>query len=281
MNMYNIFKYILRHLGNQKSSLGGGLVGILLLFTLPSFSQGVANTAFQSGEILTYNLYFNWKFVWIKAGNASLSTIMTRYKGQNAYKSSLTAKTNERADKFYTIRDNITVYCSGNLVPMYYCKNAHEGDRRSVDEAWYDFKGNTCNLRVNRRKNGGSNRAKNITTSNSFDMLSIFLRARSWDTSGWKNGHKVAFHLVEGKGISPAYIRYEGKTTVSGDNGKKYNCLKLSYYENGKGKGYKRIATFYVTNDANHIPVLIDLNLKFGSAKAKISNIRGNRYPLK
>ena len=29
------------------------------------------NTAFQSGEFLTYNLYYNWKFVWVKAGTAS------------------------------------------------------------------------------------------------------------------------------------------------------------------------------------------------------------------
>ena len=25
------------------------------------------NTAFSSGEYLTYNLYYNWKFIWVKA----------------------------------------------------------------------------------------------------------------------------------------------------------------------------------------------------------------------
>ena len=30
------------------------------------------NTAFKSGEFLTYNLYFNWKFVWVKVGRASM-----------------------------------------------------------------------------------------------------------------------------------------------------------------------------------------------------------------
>ena len=29
------------------------------------------NTAFSSGEYLTYNLYYNWKFIWVKAGTAS------------------------------------------------------------------------------------------------------------------------------------------------------------------------------------------------------------------
>ena len=33
------------------------------------------NTAFKSGEFLTYNLYYNWQFIWVKAGTASMSTV--------------------------------------------------------------------------------------------------------------------------------------------------------------------------------------------------------------
>ena len=40
------------------------------------------NTAFQSGEFLTYNLYYNWKFVWVKAGTASYYTVATAYQGK-------------------------------------------------------------------------------------------------------------------------------------------------------------------------------------------------------
>jgi hypothetical protein len=35
-------------------------------------------------------------------------------------------------------------------------------------------------------------------------------------------------------------------------------------YEDGK---YKRIVDFYVTDDENHIPVRLDMFLKFGSAR--------------
>ena len=37
------------------------------------------NTAFKSGEFLSYNLYYNWKFVWVKAGTASMSIVQSRY----------------------------------------------------------------------------------------------------------------------------------------------------------------------------------------------------------
>lgn len=255
------------------------LLALLTMVSVGASAQAMTNTAFRSGEILTYNLYFNWKFVWIKAGNATYSTVQTRYQGQNAYRASLTATTNARADKFFTIRDNLTAYSTTNMLPLYYTKSTHEGDRINLDEVRYSFSGGRCNMRLRRRKSDGSNHYKNISLNNSFDMINAFMRARQWGVTNWRVGSKVAFNIVDGKGSAPAYIQYQGKTTVDGDNGHKYRALKLSYFER-ENKGYKRIATFYVTDDRNHIPVLIDLNLKFGSAKAKVVSIRGNRYPL-
>ena len=255
------------------------LLALLAMVSVGASAQAMNNTAFRSGEILTYNLYFNWKFVWIKAGNATYSTVQTRYQGQNAYRASLTATTHARADKFVTIRDNLTAYCTTNMLPLYYTKSTHEGDRRNLDEVRYSFSGGRCNMRLRRRKSDGSNHYRNISLNNSFDMINAFMRARQWGISNWRTGSKVVFNIVDGKNVSPAYIQYLGKTTVAGDNGHKYRALKLTYFEK-TDKGYKRIATFYVSDDRNHIPVLIDLNLKFGSAKAKVVSIRGNRYPL-
>ena len=50
---------------------------------------GIENFAFKSGEFLSYDLYFNWKFVWVKVGTASMSTVQSKYKGQQAFRSSL------------------------------------------------------------------------------------------------------------------------------------------------------------------------------------------------
>ena len=36
----------------------------------------------------------------------------------------------------------------------------------------------------------------------------------------------------------------------------------------------------YITDDKNHLPVRLDLYLNFGSAKAFLSSVRGNRHPL-
>ena len=65
-----------------------GLVALLMgAFALPASAQCEAkNDAFQSGEHVMYDLYFNWKFVWVKAGLASLTTNATTYHSQPAYR---------------------------------------------------------------------------------------------------------------------------------------------------------------------------------------------------
>ena len=40
---------------------------------------GIENTAFKSGELLSYDLYFNWKFIWMKVGSAEMDTRLSKF----------------------------------------------------------------------------------------------------------------------------------------------------------------------------------------------------------
>ena len=48
----------------------------------------------------------------------------------------------------------------------------------------------------------------------------------------------------------------------------------------GEEKKEKEVITFYITDDRNHLPVRLDMYLNFGSAKAFLTDIKGNRHPL-
>lgn len=109
-----------------------------------------------------------------------------------------------------------------------------------------------------------------------FDMMSIFLRARSFNPESWRNGQVVNFGIVDGNSLNSARIIYKGKKKIKADNGKKYRCLTLAYYEQEDRK-WRNISTFYVTDDSNHIPVRLDMRLKFGSAKAFLVSMKGIR----
>jgi hypothetical protein len=48
-------------------------------------------------------------------------------------------------------------------------------------------------------------------------------------------------------------------------------------HEDGKNK---ELIRFYVTDDANHIPVRLDMFLSFGSAKAFLKSYKGVKSPM-
>ena len=58
-----------------------------------------------------------------------------------------------------------------------------------------------------------------------------------------------------------------------------YQDGKIYQQEYEKGK-YKRIVDFYITDDENHVPVRLDMFLKFGSAKAFLIGMKGVRNPV-
>ena len=240
------------------------------------------NTAFKSGEFLSYNLYYNWKFVWVKAGSASFSTIQSGYKGTPAWRGSLITRGNHRLDDFFVLRDTLMCYNSLEMAPLYYRKGAHEGDRYTVDEVFYSYPNGKCHVTQHRRKADGKHQWQRHTYNDCvFDMMSIFLRARSFNPEGWKKGHNVDFPMMDGDSRDPARLHYEGKMNVKADDGHTYRCLKLAYLESEDGKPYKKIVDFYVSDDSNHIPVRLDLHLRFGSAKAFLVGMRGVKGSIK
>lgn len=238
------------------------------------------NSAFKSGEFLTYNLYYNWKFVWVKAGNASMYTVQSSYRGRPAYRASLTTRGNNRVDQMFVLRDTLLCYSSLNMEPLYFRKGAREGKRYGVDEVFYTYNNGKVHLRQHQITSSGEHLwANNNVSYCVYDMLNIFLRARSFNPTGWKNGHEIDFPIADGRNINPARLRYAGKVNIKADNGVKYRCLKLSYLEK-EGNKYKRIVDFYVSDDDNHVPVRLDMFLRFGAAKAFLVNMKGLRNPV-
>lgn len=256
---------------------------LLIASTTTSTAQCTfRNTAFKSGEFLTYNLYFNWKFVWVKVGNASMSTVESKYHGKQAYRSSLITRSSANADKFFVMRDTLLCYNSLQLEPLYFRKGAREGKRYTVDEAFFSYPNGSMHLKQHQQKNDSSHVWKDWNRDEcTFDMLSIFLRARSFNPEGWKKGKRVNFPITDGTKVIPATLEYKGKTTIKADNGKKYRCLQLSYMEQEKDKSYKEIVRFYVTDDSNHIPVRLDMFLRFGAAKAFLVGMKGVKGAIK
>ena len=173
--------------------------------TAQAWAQCTArNTAFLPGEHVSYDLMFNWKFIWIKVGTAELTTDTARYQGKDGYCFSLKSLTSKRADFFFKMRDTLTCYVTNRLEPLYFCKAAEEGKRHTKDEAWFSYRDGFAHVKQCRTWYSPADRAPQEMeyTAESgciFDMLSILGQARSWRAEDYKVGDKIHFRGGQGR----------------------------------------------------------------------------------
>ena len=261
------------------------VVGILCSIWLGVFSASAQcaakNEAIQPGECLTYELKFNWKFIWVSAGEAKMDLLPVTYEGKPCYQTTLYSISNKTVDMFFKMRDTLTCVTTERLEPIYFRKGAEEGSGYTVDEARFSYQDGKCIVDQKRARRGRDTIYRKDTLDYCvFDMLSILLQARSFDPTSYKVGDKILFPMATGKLVEEQTLIYRGKKNFKAENDVKYRCLVFSLVEyDAKGKE-KEVITFYVTDDKNHLPVRLDLYLNFGSAKAFLRTIEGNRHPL-
>ena len=269
----------------RKQSAWVKSVLLFYLFTfLPltaSAQCGIENNAFKSGEELAYDLYFNWKFIWVKVGTAEMDTKMAKFEGKDAWKSYLITRGNPKLDKFFVMRDTLLSYCNPDLSPLYFRKGAKEGDSYYVDEIWYSYPHGNCQLKKHRITSSGEHLWKTTTYKSCiYDMMSIFLRARNFDASKMKKNETIPMPVSDAMGLSNSWLEFRGRENYKmSDTKEKFRCLVFSFYERDNGKS-KELLRFWVTDDENHIPLRLDMFLSFGSAKAYLKSYKGVRSPM-
>ena len=265
-----------------------GWVKSVLLFYLFTFLPltasaqcGIENNAFKSGEELAYDLYFNWKFIWVKVGTAEMDTKMAKFEGKDAWKSYLITRGNPKLDKFFVMRDTLLSYCNPDLSPLYFRKGAKEGDSYYVDEIWYSYPHGNCQLKKHRITSSGEHLWKTTTYKSCiYDMMSIFLRARNFDASKMKKNETIPMPVSDAMGLSNSWLEFRGRENYKmSDTKEKFRCLVFSFYERDNGKS-KELLRFWITDDENHIPLRLDMFLSFGSAKAYLKSYKGVRSPM-
>ncbi len=238
------------------------------------------NTAFKAGERLEFKLFFNWKFVWIHAGVATMTIDNTTFEGQPAYKSLLVTSTSKRIDKYFCMRDTLTSVVTQDLVPLYYRKGANEGNKYRLNEVHYSYHNGNSYMDLLYVNPQGEKTSRTLSNAGCvYDMLSMMLRARSMDGSNFEVGDKIKFLMADGKDVETQTLVYRGKKKFKTEETKiTYRCMVFSFVEY-VGKKEKEIITFYITDDDNHLPVRLDMFLRFGVAKAYLKDCSGIRHP--
>ena len=258
-------------------------ITILFLSAPHFYAQCTAeNTAFQAGEEFNCQLFFNWKFIWVNAGTATMSITQTKHDNKWAYRAHLITRTSERLDRFFMMRDTLLSIVTEDLSPIYYKKGANEGGRYYVDEVWYSYPNGVTHLRQRYKNRDGVVTEKTYDSPKClYDMMSMLLRARSFRAEDFQVGEKLHLPMADGHKVEDVTLIYRGRENFQmRSNGKNYRCLVFSFVEYPDGEE-KEIITFYISDDMNHIPVRLDMYLRFGVAKAYLTDSKGLRHKNK
>ena len=237
--------------------------------------------AFKSGETLKCNLYFNWNFIWVKVGDATLTIRDTIYNGQKAKCMKLLSTTNKRADSFFKMRDTLMTVFTDDCKPLYFRKASVEGKKYRLNQVWYRYLNDSkVNVSQYYRYNDEEPKYKEeVLDGPIYDMMSLLAYARTLDFTSLKPGTRLTFPVASGKRIEQQHLVYRGKKRTKSDEGKEYDCFRVSLITEEDGEE-EEIVNFHVTDDGNHLPILLDLVLNFGSAKARLYHMSGVMHPV-
>ena len=230
----------------------------------------------MASESLSYTLYFNWKFVWIKAGRASLTTRSTTYKGQPAIESTLLAQSANTAEHIYHLSDTLRTIVTPDIEPLYFVKHCEEGDDIVYERAWFS-RTPAGRYRADISKvypDGKERKADYEGDAPVYDMISVMLHARTLPFATLSKGRRLTYPVAGGRRVDMQTLVYMGRETVKTQAGKDVATHVFSLVSPKTKDGLTtevEVLRFYISDDPAHTPVQIDLNLKFGTAKAKLN----------
>ncbi len=268
----------------MKRIIGASLFLFLLLSVhlLPLKAQcRMTNTAFVSGEEISYDLYFNFgAIVNARAGKGSLSITNANYRGESAYKMVMMFNTSGLAGNIYTVEDTLTSYIDKDLRPLLFTKEALEGKDYTVERQSYTYKESEISIRAVRNRNGKERFDEVVVTDQcTYDYLSVLAYVRNLDFSGMSPGDKQYIRFISGKRPVNMYVNYLGANNIKANDGNTYEVINLTMtILDDAFSNQKEALKAFLTNDANRVPIVIETNLKFGAVKAVLNEVSGLRH---
>ncbi|WP_423130124.1 DUF3108 domain-containing protein [Gaoshiqia sp. Z1-71] len=232
---------------------------VLLIFFLFSLTGVVA----QPVERLKYELRYGF----IKGGTAVLKASNTVYENKPSIHYHLEGKTVGLADKLFSVHD---IYESTvnpeTFLPYKAIRNIKERKYRYYNEAFF-FHDNDS---IFSQRSGGRKVPPNLV-----DMLSAFFYLRHnhyLDKLDKGEEFKIpVFHADKEFVMVAKYLGTEKISTKIGE----IECHIVSPYVD-KGKLLKRSdgLKFYITKDANRIPLLLEFDMNIGALKCELKSYK-------
>lgn len=255
----------------------------VIIFCIGSVAQSQCfdeNFAFHEGEIVRYQAYYNWGFIWLNAGFVEFKVNSATYKEREVYHFDSYGSSHRSYDWIYKVRDRYQTYFDKEtLRPLWFYRQNSEGGFEVRNEYFFDQEKNLV-------YSGTENSERDFRQDTiqippcTFDVLSFVYYCRNLNFSNLEIGDTIPVKSILDNEIFTLYIRYLGKEEIETKLGEKYRCIKFSalLIEGTIFKGGEDMFV-WVSDDDNRIPVLVEAKILIGSVKAYLESTAGLRNP--
>ena len=231
----------------------------------------IKNTSFQSGEQLSYTVYYSVIGIYVNAGNATVTANLERLNGKPVYHLTGAGKSNSSYDWVTKVNNKYESFIdTATLQPMKFIRDVHEGNHKKYENVSFNRVANTAVTKEGVYK----------VPACIQDVVSSLYYARNINFNKYKPGDKISFNMFLDNEVYSMYLRYVGKEDVKTKYGKfraiKFRPLliKGTVFDGGEKMNV------WVTDDANRIPLRVESPLSVGSIKVDMMGYKNLRHPL-
>ncbi len=236
------------------------------------------NEVFQDGEEITYQIYYNWNFVWLSAGEV----VFRVHDLGDQYHLSVVGKTYPSYEWFFKVEDKYDSYIDKQtLLPKVSIRDVHEGGYRLYDKVVFNR-----DQQIARSLRGKTSETAKWTEypieQCMHDVLSIIYFTRNLDFNAMEEGDRLPIKIFMDKETWPLEVEYKGKDRKKRVRGMgKFRTIQFSP-EVIAGHIFNEGARMdvWVTDDKNRVPVLIESPVSVGSVKAVLKDYKGLKYEM-
>ncbi len=247
----------------------------LILFSIPMKAGDefctLRNTAYQTGETITFKVYYTLAGVYVAAGEANFVVTLEKLINKPVYHIVGDGKTYNFYDNFFKVRDKYESFVdTGSLQPLKFIRNVYEGGYKKYENVTFNHITNTAVT------NDGVFKVPSCVQ----DVVSAIYYSRNIDFNKYKPGDKIPFSMFLDNETYDLYMRYLGKETIKTKYGKfkaikfKPLLIKGTIFEGGEKM------TVWVSDDGNKIPVRVESPISVGNIKVDMMGYKNLRYPL-
>lgn len=269
----------------RTTKIGLGIVAATLVLSFSAYQQNdlptintdgnsklrtVDHKAFKDGEKLEFRLHYGF----VNAGTAKIEVnkLDKKIANREIYHIVGTGKTVGAFDWVFKVRDRYETFLDvEGVFPWMFVRDINEGGYKKKQQ--YQF--------AQSKKTVETHKGEVYETPEGIqDMLSSFFYARTLDYSKAKKGEVFTIWTFVDEEVWPLKIRYMGEDKVK-VGGTYYNALKFHpVTQKGRIFDKEEDVSFWVSNDGNKIPLMIEAKILIGAVKAELTNAEGLAHPL-